>query len=104
MAPLSVLWALPIVMLVGALAAGGWARLRLGRADGAFRCKVRAPYDRLTGVRPRWPRCRTRARWVHDVLLVQKGLLRPRVEALPGRIPDDVIRRANAWEVTGLGV
>jgi hypothetical protein len=104
MTAVSILTALLVLLPVGAILAGVRTRVHFARTDGAFRCKIRAPYDRLTDIRPQWPRCRTRARWVNDVLLIEHGLLRPRTLALPGRIPDDVIRQANTWEVTGLGV
>jgi hypothetical protein len=51
----------------------------------------------------RWPRRPTWALWVHDVLLIHRGWLRPRVAAVPIRFPDDVMWQASPREVRGLG-
>jgi hypothetical protein len=97
---------------LGAALLGLSIRLRFARTPGAFRCKVRVPrtlrrpHQRLeppAGFGTRWGHRRTRAVWVHDVLLVQHGLLGQRVVALPVRTPDEVIRSAPADVVPGLG-
>jgi hypothetical protein len=92
-----------LVLMVGALTAGARVRIQFAGADGAFRCKLRARYDRLPGIRRRWPLWPTYARWVHDVLLVQRGLLCPRTVALPVRMPEQVIRDGSGWSLRGLG-
>jgi len=53
--------------------------------------------------RNRWSRGRARARWIHDVLVVQRGLVIPQTLAPWVRLPDDGIREANPAEVPGLG-
>jgi hypothetical protein len=90
-------------LLSGAVLVGVWVRWRFARAPGAFRCRFRAPDRPVAGFAERWDRRRTNAVWVHDVLLVQRGLLRPRVVALPVRIPEDVIRYVPAEDMRGLG-
>jgi hypothetical protein len=56
-----------------------WARWRVVRVPGAFACRVRPPDP--VGSR-RWPRRSHRGRWVHDVLLVHRGVTLARTEAL----------------------
>jgi hypothetical protein len=85
-----------LTSLVAALAVGVGARLRFSGAEDAFRCKARA-------IGRRWPRRSARARWVHDVLLIQQGWLRPRVVALPVRFPDDVMWNVSPREIRSLG-
>jgi hypothetical protein len=57
-----------------------WARWRVTRVPGAFPCRLR-PADAVEG--RRWPRRSQRGRWVHDVLLVHRGVTLVRAEALP---------------------
>jgi hypothetical protein len=100
-------------VLLGAALVGLSIRSRFARTPGAFRCKVRVPGSasrRLrrrpeppAGFDARWGHRRRRAVWVHDVLLVQHGLLRQHVVALPVRIPDEVIRPEPPDVVRGLG-
>jgi hypothetical protein len=99
------------VVLVVALAAvlggalsGLLSSLSFARSEGTFRCKVRVRGARQRWYRDRrgWPRRATRARWVHDVLLVRRGFWSPRTETLPVRAPEDPVRRVPG-EVPGLG-
>jgi hypothetical protein len=99
---LSIPLAVPLAVLLGALAAGAGARLRFVRGGPTFRCKERSA-DTAEALARRWPRGRGRARWVHDVLLVQRGILRPRTEAWPVSGPDRPIRQTFRVEVAGLG-
>jgi hypothetical protein len=75
--------------------------LRFPSDTAAFPCKLRpAP----PGGRPAtWPRRRRRATWIHDVLLVRRGMPLPRIEALQVRTPDDRVRETTAHEIPGLG-
>jgi hypothetical protein len=77
------------------------ASLRFPADAAAFRCKLRpAP----VGGRPDpWPRRRCRATWVHDVLLVRRGVLPARLVTLPVRTPEDPVRTTLEREVRGLG-
>jgi len=74
----------------------------LSKAGPTFACRVWS----LTGSRPgrgnRTNLRRARAVWIHDVLLVQRGRLFPRLLVLPVRLPDDSIRFAKPGEVSGL--
>jgi hypothetical protein len=94
-------------ILVGSLvamlvtAASTYRRFR--SSPGTFRCTLRAPLDLVGRLPTDWRHGPAHARWVHDVLLVRRGLLGQRVMAMPVRIPDDVIRPAVKGEVRGLG-
>jgi hypothetical protein len=74
----------------------------LSKASPTFACRVWSP----AGSRPgRWNRAtprRARAVWIHDVLLVERGRLFPRLLVLPVRLPDDSMRFARPGEVSGL--
>lgn len=76
-------------------------------ATAAFACKVRvsspAGSDRRGGKRLHWERRCATAVWVHDVLVLRRGLLLPRMEALPVRLPEDDIHDAKPHTVRGLG-
>jgi len=94
--------ALVIVALAGA-ALSSWQRHRFGGAGETFSCRIRPVAGSPAGWSTRPSKGRARARWVHDVLLVQRGRLLPRVVALPVRLPEDSIRAAEPGEVSGLG-
>jgi hypothetical protein len=103
---------LAVGVLLGVALLGLSIRLRFARIPDAFRCKVRVsrmlrrPGQRLespAGFGTRWGHRRTRAVWVHDVLMVRHGLLGQHVVALPVRIPDEAIRSVPADLVRGLG-
>lgn len=57
-----------------------WARRRLRRSPGVFACRLRPVGPLVAG---RWARQRRHARWVHDVLLVHRGMTLRRCVALP---------------------
>jgi hypothetical protein len=80
----------------------GKHRHDLSKAGPTFACRIWSP----AGSRPgRWNRAsvrRARAVWVHDVLLVQRGRLFPRLLVLPVRLPEDSMRFAEPGEVSGL--
>lgn len=97
----------PVAVVTGTVLAGVASSARFRREGEAFRCK-----HRVRGARRRrllqdphgWPRLRTRARWVHDVLVVRRGFLVPRVETYAVRAPEDAVRRTGPGDVGGLGV
>jgi hypothetical protein len=66
----------PLWMVVGALAAGIWSRRSFKRAPGVFPAKLRVTAGEVPGLETSWPRRPVHARWVHDVLLVHRGLAR----------------------------
>ena len=78
-------------------------RRHFAHSADAFACKVRSPRGDAVVPRKRWPVRRVRAIWVHDVLVVRRGLLVPRTTVLAVRLPDDVVREARQREVRGLG-
>jgi len=93
---------LALALVLGPVAAGVRARIAFRRAGSTFRCKVRWP-DRGTATAPaKWSRRAAPARWVHDVLLVQRGILRSRIDVLAVRGPDRATRTTSRFEVTGL--
>ena len=92
----------PLGVLVGVLTATIPVRVRFAREPAAFRCKVRLPGDPDQPLAP-WPWCRTRAHWIHDALLVQRGLLLPHAATLRVRGPEREVRRTSTVEVRGLG-
>jgi len=69
------------------------------RRDGArpFACVVRP------AGRSRWPLRTSRATWAHDVLLVSRGVMFPRITALPVRIPEETLRDSRPGELRRLG-
>lgn len=98
----------------------GWlVRRRFRRLDGAFRCRLRRVDDdvlTLARWRPRrllrtwfsawarpWPGVNAWGVWAHDVLLVHRGLLRPRIVVLRVRFPDGPMTPMSDIEMTGLG-
>jgi hypothetical protein len=94
-----------VAFLAGGIVVGWRQRAAFGRTDSAFACKLRAPngHSWTTGLPARWPRRRSRAMWVHDVLVIHGGLFRPRTLAVPARIPEEAIRYAADKSVRGLG-
>jgi hypothetical protein len=72
-------------------------------AGTTFPCRVR-PAGRLGHQRPGcWPRERWRGAWVHDVLLLERGVLLRRITSLAVRMPEEPLRNASPGEVRGLG-
>jgi hypothetical protein len=73
---------IPLWMVLGALAASLLSRRSFKRRPGVFPAKLRVvTHDATTATT--WPRRMAYAQWVHDVLLVQKGIALLRTEALP---------------------
>jgi hypothetical protein len=79
-----------------------WHRRCLSNAGPTFRCRVWWPAGSRPGRGNRTNLHRARAVWIHDVLLVQRGRLFPRLLVLPVRLPDDSMRFAEPGEVSGL--
>jgi hypothetical protein len=68
----------------------------------SFRCKIRAADGDGAVLQP-WPWRRYRAAWVHDVLLVRRGLLLVDLTALAVRAPQEPLRDTRPGEVHRLG-
>ncbi|MGY1753494.1 hypothetical protein [Blastococcus sp. SYSU D01042] len=99
---------LPVVLACAAgavatlLVLSAAARIRFRVRPGSFRCRLSAgPSGRR---RAAWRVRRTRAVWVHDVLLVQAGVLRTGVTVLPARVDREAaVHRLPPYAVRGLG-
>jgi hypothetical protein len=91
-----------LAALIGALAACVFGRWHFAHDTTTFRCKLRWPDETWPHASPRWPRHRVRAGWVHDVLLVYRGVLRPRPETLAVRSSEHALHTTRS-EVPGLG-
>jgi len=92
--------ALAVLVLAGAcVGVAAWTvRRRFRRLPGAFSCRVR----RGRSARLRWHR--TRARWLHDVLVLQSGPLRLWLTPLALQIaPRAVVHPVTDAAVRGLG-
>jgi len=92
-----------LLPLAGFLLAAAVRHVRFCSAASTFRCKVRRVGAPRRSPLEAWPRRRVRALWVHDVLLLKRGALFPRLTALPVRIPEDALRSAGHREVRRLG-
>lgn len=68
-----------------------------------FPCKFRTAGELGRPRQTRWPLRRSRAAWVHDVLIVTRGTMFPRVTTLAVRMPEEALRQTCSQEVRGLG-
>ena len=73
------------------------------RTPGAFRCNVRLRSDQLPGIASTWARGPRHALWVHDVLVIRRGLVRPRLWYLPVHMAEGELIELNPRHVRGLG-
>ena len=74
---------IPLWMIAGLLVGAGLSRRAFKRTPGVFPAKLRAVSADVEHVKRTWPRRPGYARWVHDVLLVQRGIALMRTSALP---------------------
>jgi hypothetical protein len=93
----------PLWMVVGALAAGIWSRRSFKRAPGVFPAKLRVTAGEVPGLETSWPRRPVYARWVHDVLLVHRGLALVRNAALGVAQVTGPVRSGEPRSIPGLG-
>jgi hypothetical protein len=93
----------PLWMVVGALAAGIWSRRSFKRAPGVFPAKPRVTAGEVPGLETSWPRRPVHARWVHDVLLVHRGLALVRNAALGAAHVTGPVRSGEPRSIPGLG-
>jgi hypothetical protein len=85
------------VSVVAATVAG----FRFPSHTATFRCKIR-PVAVAGARQHRWPRRRSRAAWVHDVLLVRTGPVLVGLRALAVSTPEEPLRDTRPGEVRGL--
>ena len=98
-----VLLVLALFAVVGLLATRP-AAARSSPSGTTFPCRLR-PAGRLGHQRPgSWPRLRWRGEWVHDVLLLERGVLLRRITSLSVRMPEEALRNAWPGEIRGLGL
>jgi len=103
------IWALlailgvPIWLVVGALAAAFWNRRQFRNSPGVFSAKVRINSGSFDGLSSSWPIMPAQARWVHDVLLVNKGLALLRTQPLPVATAQERVEEADSQEIKRLG-
>ena len=71
----------PLWLVAGMLLGGLYSRHRYRQAPGVFPCKIRRLSDDTDEAQ--WDRRLVHARWVHDVLLVSRGLALVRFTAVP---------------------
>ncbi len=94
----------PVWLVVGMLLGGLYTRRRYRRAPGVFRCKIRmlsgSPGDDPS---PGWGRAPAYGRWVHDVLVVGRGLALVRFAALPVAAVTSPPTKGDPTGVKGLG-
>jgi hypothetical protein len=64
----------PMWLVVGGLAVMFWSRSKFKKQDGVFATKMRLESGSAPGVGEKWPPMSSFALWVHDVLMVHKGL------------------------------
>jgi hypothetical protein len=73
------------------------------RTPGAFRCNVRLRSAHLPGIKPKWSRTSRHAMWVHTVLVIRGGLLRPRIHHLPARMAEGSLVELRPGSLRRLG-
>jgi hypothetical protein len=73
---------IPLWMVAGARIATLRSRREFKRAPDVFAAKLRLVSGEMTGLKASWPRRPLYARWVHDVLLIHRGLALVRSGAL----------------------
>jgi hypothetical protein len=90
--------------------AGAWllwsawrSHCEFSRHQDTFRCRVRVRSASLPGFPDRWSRLPRHARWVHDVLVVRAGFVRPKTYVLPVRVAEGEIVELDRRRVRGLG-
>ena len=103
------LWALlallgvPQWIVVGGLALSLWQRSKFKKQEGVFPTKIRLESGTAPGVSEKWPPMSSFAVWVHDVLLVHKGLGLISTFPLGVEAPKGAVESADPEEVKRLG-
>ncbi len=64
----------PLWMLIGGLILVFWNSKRVKKQPGSFPVKIRPETDPDSDEKPKWARGVSYAQWIHDVLIVRKGL------------------------------
>jgi hypothetical protein len=90
-------------LVVGGLAVMLWSRSRFKKQDGVFATKMRLESGSAPGVGKKWPPMSSFALWVHDVLMVHKGLGLMSTSPLGVAAVEGPAQRADPREVKRLG-
>ena len=92
----------PLWMIIGMLILIFWNRSKVKKQPGIFPVKLRPEADPDAEKEPKWPRTGY-AQWVHDVLIVRKGL--GLMQTIPYGINsvEGPVQDADPEEVKGLG-
>jgi hypothetical protein len=94
-----------VTVLLGAVLV--WSAWRTRRdfvtAPGAFRCNLRLRSAQVPGILPTWYRSQHHAVWIHDVLVIRSGLLRPQTRLLPVHMAEGGLVELGSRSVPGLG-
>lgn len=80
---LAVVLGIDIWVMASVFGAVLWSRRHIVIKTGVFECKARRIAGDFDGIRDRWPRRPRYAEWVHDVLIVHRGITLVRSVALP---------------------
>ena len=75
--------AIPLWMIAGMLVCTWLSRRAFKRMPGVFPAKLRIVSGKVKHLKGTWPRRLSYVDWVHDVLLVQRGVVLVRTDALP---------------------
>jgi hypothetical protein len=92
-----------LLTIIGALVAVLWSRREFKRAPDTFPAKVRVIAGVVAGLGDQWPRRPRRARWVHDVLVMRRGLAWVRIDALGVARATGSLTAVDPHRVRGLG-
>ncbi len=93
----------PIWLVVGGLAASIWSRKQFRKTPGVFRAKVRLESGSFPGLSEKWPKVPSFALWIHDVLLLQRGLALIRTLPVPVASAEGSVQNAEPEAVKRLG-
>ncbi len=69
----------PLWLIVGALAAAAFSRRSFIKQPGVFEAKIRLIDGNAVGIGANWQFIRVNGRWIHDVLLINRGVALMRV-------------------------
>ena len=94
---------IPVWLIIGVATVLLTVRRQVKRQRGVFPCKIRVEEGELAGLPHAFGRTRSYASWVHDVLVVRRGVGLIRTAALAVRVAEGAAAHHPASEVPGLG-
>ena len=93
---------IPLWVVAGALVAALWCRREFKRGPETFRARTRIVTGEVAGIKESWSR-RLYARWVHDVVVVHRGLALVRRNELGVARATGPLTMGDPAEIRGLG-